>query len=169
MVIALCASLVSLSPVLAAGADGEYKFVSASGSVTAAGETIQLDDEILQQFGGLQNGNIVIKDNKLQLNRKAAQKLIKQLADEIGAAVEISISGPTSVMLKKSGKAYTGSTNKPLVLEITASLGGREVTGNIKSLFGVKVKSENLSLKVTLNGTALGGKLTGDITIKCKK
>lgn len=169
MLIAACASLVSLSPVRAAGADGEYKFVTASGSATVAGETVELDDEILQQLGGLQNGKIVIKNNKLQLNRKAAQKLINQLAEEFGITVETTITGPTHVPLKKNGKAYTGSTAKPLVLEFSAVFEGQQISGNIKTFFDVKVKGKNLTLNVDVSGTALGGNLSGDITVKCKK
>lgn len=169
MLIAACASLASLSPVRAAGADGEYKFVTASGSVSAAGQTVQLDDEILQQFAGLQNGKIVIKDNKVQLNRKAAQKLINQLAKDFGVTIETSITGPTNVKLKKNGKAYTGSTSKPLVLEFSTTFEGQDISGNIKTLFNVKVKGNNLTMNVDLSGTALGSKLTGDITIKCRK
>lgn len=166
---AVCASLVSFSPARAAGANGDYKFVSASGSLTLAGETVQLNDDLLKQFGGLKNGKISIVENRLQINRKAVGKLINQLENELGIGIDASITGPTYVQLQKNGTVYTGATAKPVVLKFSTTFEGQKISGTIKFNFKVKVKGRDLTLNVPISGSALGYKLGGNVTVHCRK
>ena len=167
----VCASLVSFTSLTPASAavDGEYRFVSAEGSISADGETIVLPQDLLKEIGAIQNGRIIIKDNKIQLNRKAAAKIIKQIGDELGIEFDITISGPTSLKLKKSGNIYIGSTTDPVVVAFETTYGGKIISGNLKTYFNAKVKSTKLTLNVPITGKALGMKFKGDLTMVCKR
>lgn len=168
----LCVSLVSFtSPsAKAGGADGEYQFVSATGSLTAGGQTLELPQDLLQEIGAIQNGKMLVEDNKLRLNRKAAARIIKQIGEELGIEFETTISGPTKLNLKKTGKGtFTGETTKPIVVTFTTTFEGEDISGNIKTLFKAKVKGKKLTLIVPITGKALGMKLTGEMTIICER
>jgi hypothetical protein len=167
----VCASLVSFTSVTTAvaGPDGEYAFVSASGSLTAGGDTYELPQDLLKEIGAIQKGKIVIQDNKIQLNRKAAAKIIQQLGDQLGIVFDITISGPTSLKLKKSGKIYVGSTTTPVVVAFETTYNGTKISGYLKTYFNATVKGDVLTLKVPVGGKALGMKFTGDMTIKAKR
>lgn len=168
----VCASLVSFATmpsVFAAGADGDYKLVSASGSLTANGETMELPEDILQEFGALENAKITIENNRLQLNRKAALKIIKKLGDEFGLEFETTITGPKYLQLKKSGKRFVGNTSNPIVVTFETVYQGEKIAGNLKTDFNAVVKGKTLTMKVPVTGKVLGIKFSGDIEIVCKR
>lgn len=167
----LCATLVSfITPSAQAGAaDGEYAFVSASGSLTVGGDTLELPQDVLQDIGAIQNGKIVIINNKIQLNRKAAARIINGIGKEFGIEFDITITGPTSLKLKKSGKSYTGSTTEPVVVKFSTTFEGQDFSGTIKTDFVAKVKGNQLTLKVPIGGKILGQKISGELNIVCER
>lgn len=166
-----CATLVSLlAPSAQAGAaDGEYAFVSASGSLTGGGDTIELPQDVLQEIGPIQDGHIVIKNNKMQLNRKAALRIIKSIGKELGIEFETTISGPTSLKLNKSGKAYIGSTSEPVVVTFAATVESEEISGNLKTDFQAKLKGDKLTIRVPITGRISGKKISGELNIVCER
>ena len=167
----VCATLVSfITPGAQAGAaDGEYAFVSASGSISAGGETLDLPQDVLQEIGAIQNGKIVIENNKLKLNRKAAARIIKSIGNELGIEFDITITGPTSLKLKKSGRSYIGSTTEPVVVKFSTTFEGEEFSGTIKTDFVAKVKGDKLTLRVPIGGNLLGQKISGELNIVCER
>lgn len=167
----VCATLVSfITPsALAGAADGDYAFVSASGNLKAGGDTLELPQDVLQEIGAIQNGKIVIKNNKIQLNRKAAARIINGIGKELGIEFETTITGPTSLKLNKSGKSYVGSTSEPVVVTFAATVDGEETSGNIKTYFQAKLKGSKLTLKVPITGKLSGSKFSGELTIVCER
>lgn len=154
---------------MAGGADGEYAFVSASGTISGGGETLELPEDILQQIGAIKNGRIVVEDNKIQLNRKAALRIINQLGQELGIEFETSITGPTKLKLNKAGNTYVGETTEPIVVKFATTYEDEDISGTIKTYFKAKVKGDKLTLVVPLTIKALGKKFTGEVTVVCQR
>ncbi len=168
----ICASLVSFSTMptaSAAGADGVYKYVKASGTLSVGGQSITVTPEMLNQFGAIQNGRITISNNRVQLNRNAAANIIKQLGTQLGVVITVKITGPTYVQLHKSGLIYTGSTTTPVVVTFSTTYQGTKISGNIKTNYIAKVSGTTLTLKVPVTGTLLGKQLKGTMTVTCKR
>lgn len=165
------ATLVTFAtPVATAGAaDGEYKFVSASGSISSGGETLELPQDVLQQIGAIQNGRIVVQDNKIQLNRRAALRIINQLGEQFGIEFETTITGPTKLRLHKVGRTFVGETTEPIVVTFSTTYEDEDISGNIKTFFKAKVKGNKLTLVVPITIKALGKKFTGEVTIVCER
>lgn len=167
----VCATLVSLlAPSAQAGAaDGEYAFVSASGYLTGGGDTIELPQDVLQEIGPIQDGHMVIKNNKMQLNRKAATRIIKGIGKELGIEFETTLTGPSSLKLNKSGKVWIGSTSEPIVVTFAATVEGEEISGNLKTHFQAKLKGDKLTIKVPITGRLSGKKISGEVNIVCER
>lgn len=167
----ICMSLVSFTPpsATAAGADGEYAFVSAAGSITAGGQTLELPQDLLQEIGAIKNGKLVVQNNNLQLNRKAALRIIKQIGNQLGITFDTSISGPTKLKLKKTVNGYAGATKEPVVVTFSTTYQGEDISGNIKTNFRAKVKGNTLTLIVPITGKALGMRFSGELTIVCER
>jgi len=171
---AICAVLVSFvtTPVaLAGGPDGEYQLTSATGTITLAGQTQELPQEIVQQLSALQSGGIVVKNSQIKLDRKMLVRLINKLADQFGATVDYKLSGPTSLKLNKHGKVYSGSTSKPVAVTFDISIPDvdQAIKGNLKSDFEAKVKGKVLTLHVPVTGKIVGKKVSADLTITCTR
>jgi hypothetical protein len=169
---ALCVSFISIFATPAASAanpNGKYKFVRAHGTLSIGGEKIDIPQELVQELGALKNGKIVIKKKRLQLNRKAGAKIIKDLGKELGVPVKVDISGPSSVKLKKSKKTHRGGTKKPVIVKFKANYEGQDISGNLKTSFRAKVKGKTLTLTVPISGKILGEKLKGKLIIVGKR
>lgn len=170
----LCAALVSFtaSPTaLAAGPDGEYLLTSATGTITAGGETEELPQDLVQQLAASQSGGIVIKNSKITLDRKVVVRLLNQLKKEYGASVKYKLTGPTSIRFTKHGKAYTANTSKPVVVSFEIQHPSLEETivGKLKSDFDAKVKGKVLTLQIPISGKLMGEKVAARLTIICTR
>ena len=155
--------------MFAAAPNGDYKFVKASGSITVAGETLKLDEEIVEQFAALKNGKITIRNNKLELNRNAASKIISQLGEELGMKFNVKITGPTYVQLRKSGKDWVGATTTPVTVKASTTYEGQKVSGVIKTHFKVRIEGKKLKLTIPITGSALGYNLKGTLKVVCTR
>ncbi len=174
LVAVFCAALVSFtsSPVaLAGGADGEYLLTSISGTITMAGETEEIPQDLVQQFANLQSGGIVVKNNKINIDRKIAVRLINKLAKEYGADVDYDLSGPTSLKLNKHGKIFTGSTSKPVEVSFKISHPSIDqvIKGSLKTDFDARVKGKVLTLHVPITGKIIGQKVSANLTVVCTR
>ncbi|MEO5716559.1 MAG: hypothetical protein ABIT37_23980 [Luteolibacter sp.] len=69
--VVLCASLVAFTTpaALGAGADGDYKFTSATGSFTYAGNTTELPQDLILELAAIQNGRMTIQNPKDRFGR----------------------------------------------------------------------------------------------------
>lgn len=162
-------SMIATPDLQAAAPNGSYKFVKASGSLTAAGETIRLDDDMIKNFAALKNGRLTIAKNRLQIDRTAALKAIKQLANQLGITFKTSITGPNTISLKKVGTSYSGQTSRPIVVKFSANYQGQAISGKISSNFKVKIKGRILTLTVPITGNVMGYGVKGKIVVTLKR
>jgi|GEM_PF-4824084 len=171
LLVVLCASLVAFTTptALGAGADGDYKFTGATGSLTYAGETVELPQDLILELAAIQNGKMTILNNRLKLNRNAMTKIFKQLGEQLGTTIDVSVTGPAYVQMTKTGKNYTGKTTKPLVITFDTTFMGEDISGKLNAFFDAKVKGKTLTFVVDLAGTALGSDFDGELKIICKK
>jgi len=171
LLVVLCASLVVFTApaALGAGADGDYKFTSATGSLTYAGNTVELPQDLILELAAIQNGKMTIQNNRLKLNRNAMTKIFKQLGEQLGTTIDTTVTGPAFVQMTKTGKNYTGKTTKPLVITFDTTFMGDDISGELEAVFNAKVKGKTLTFVVNLAGTALGADFDGKLTIICKK
>jgi hypothetical protein len=174
----LCAALVSFTAApaaLAAGIDGEYLFTRATGTITAGGETQELPQELVQQLAASQSGGLVIKNNKITIDRKVVVRLLNKLKKEYGATVKYKLTGPTSIKFNKHGKVFTANTSKPVVATFDITIPMPEdpepmkIKGNLKSDFDAKVKGKVLTLKVPISGKLMGKPVSAELTIICTR
>lgn len=164
----LCISWVSVfasTTALAGGPDGEYKFVSATGFVSFGGDTREIRQEVIKEVAAIQNGKIVIKDNRLQINRKAAARIIKQIGDELRIGFETNITGPTYLKLHKTGKVYVGNSSRPVVVTFKGMVKDTKFWGRVDAGFMARVKGRTLELTIPNSGSVLGHHLDILITV----
>ena len=174
LVALVCASLASLaaSPaVRAAEPDGTYTMVSASGSLQAAGQVVEVSPLIAESFSLGQNGNaptFTIRDGRLKINRDGAVNLIVGLGERFGGRFDIDkVSGPNQIVFRKAGKSYVGSTGRPIVVKFSSPL--QTSTGTLKSVVRAKVKGSKLAITIPLSGSAMGHPISGSVTLVAKK
>lgn len=169
LALGLAMSFTAAPRLDAAPPNGEYKFVTASGKVTVAGETMVLDEDAIKQFAALRNGSIVISNNRLQLNRTAAVRLINQLGAQFGLKFNTTITGPTYVLLRKSGLNYAGATATPVVVKFSTTYEGQKISGVIRTHFRARVTGRYLYLTVPVTGSALGYNMKGELKVTCRR
>lgn len=169
MALGLAMSFTAAPQLDAAPPNGEYKFVTASGKLTVAGETMVLDEETIKQFAALRNGSLVISNNRLQLNRTAASRIINQLGAQLGLKFTTTITGPTYVQLRKSGLNFTGATATPVVVKFSTTYEGQKISGVIRTHFRARVTGKNLYLTVPVTGSALGYNMRGELKVTCSR
>ena len=162
-------SVFASTNALAGGPDGEYKFVSATGFVSFGGETREIRQEVVKEVAVIQNGKIVIKDNRLQINRKAAARIIKQIGDELRIGFETNITGPTYLKLHKTGKAYVGNSSRPVVVTFKGMVNDTKFWGRVDAGFMARAKGKTLELTIPISGSVLGHKLDILMTVVGKR
>lgn len=167
-----CVSLVSFAAVpqaLAAGANGDYDFTSASGSVKYNGKKINISQSLVKKIAKVANGEITIKDNTLKIGKYSTAKIVEDLGDDLDIDVEASVKGPSSVVLTKSGNVYTGKTATPVVASFDADFHGADFSGSLKSNVSATVKNNTLTIVITFSGGALDEDFSGKLTIVGKR
>lgn len=169
---AVCIALVSFVPAPGASAaapDGQYEFTSASGTLSAGGDTYELPQDFLEGIAAIQSGKITVKDKTVKLSVAKAAKIIEDVGDQLGLTFDVTITGPKSIKLKKSGTKWVGATTKPLVINFQTTFNGDDVSGEMVFDFKAKVKGKTLTLTADMTGNAIGMDLTGELTIVCKR
>lgn len=165
-------SLVSFAAVpqaLAAGANGDYTFTSASGSVKYDGHKIDIPQALVKKIAGFSHGEITIKNNTLKFDKNYTGKVVEDLGDDLDIDVEASVTGPNKVVLAKSGNVYTGKTATPVVASFEADFHGEDFSGKLNSNVTATVKNKTLTVVVTFSGGALGEDFSGKLTIVGKR
>ena len=171
VLIALGLSIFSLvaAPTASAGVNGKYKYVSASGSINIAGRNIKVSKNDMKAVLANNSGFTVIKKGKIRIDADDADELLEEVLDDLGGKLEISISGPRSLKLRKAGKSYVGSGSEPVVVKFNGKIQGRAVRGNITYKFTPKVTGDKLTMDVPVSGSILGFRIKGTIRVVCKR
>lgn len=170
---ATCVSLVSFTATplaMAAGADGSYEFQSASGSLRYDGDSISIPKAIVKRIASVVDGEIVIKDNTLKVNKRGTVRLIEEFGDDIDVDVEASASGPTKVVLTKQGpKLFSGKTTSPIVTTFEGDVFGADFSGELRTKVAATVERKTLTIVIKFSGEAEGEDFSGKITITAKR
>ncbi len=153
----------------AAKVDGKYEVKSATGSVTFNGDEVDIPKSIVKRIAGVANGDITIQDDTLRLKKKAAIRFAEEIADELDLDIEASVTGPSSVTLEKSGKAYTGQTSRPIVTSFEADAFGVDISGKLKTQVSARVRGKTLTIVVRFGGSGAGSDVSGRVTIVAKR
>jgi hypothetical protein len=172
MVATSCVSLVSFAAVpqaLAAGANGDYNFTSASGSVKYDGHKINIPQALVKKIAGFTHGEITIENNTLKFDKNYTGKIVEDLGDDLDIDIEASVKGPNNVVLAKSGTVYTGKTVTPVAASFEGDFHGEDFSGKLKSNVTATVKNKTLTVVVTFSGGALGEDFSGKLTIVGKR
>lgn len=171
LMVALGVAMLSLflSPVATAGVNGKYKYISASGSFSIAGQSVKISRNDMKAVMTNSAGYTVIKNGKIRFNAEDSDKLIKKSLKDAGLDLKISVSGPKTLKLRKSGKTYVGSGNKPVVVKIKGEVQGQSINGKLKYKFNPKVKGDKLTLNVPVSGSMMGFPIKGTVKIVCKR
>jgi hypothetical protein len=169
LLLSLAFSFGTAATTLAAGADGAYKFVRGSGKISVAGESLDIPTSLVQQIGGVVNGRVTIKNNRIQINRNAGAAVVDYVGEMFGVTFNYTVGGSKFIDLKKSGRLFTGKTVKPVVVKFSADYMGMQVTGNIRSAITATVKGRTLTLKVPVSGSAMGFPIKGNMTVVCQR
>lgn len=163
-------SFTAAPKALAAGADGKYEFRSITGSLRYDGDKVDLSKSLIKKISGVVDETAVIKNNTLKLNTKGLAKAVEEFADDIDVDVETSVSGPTSVVLTKTGSyLWTGKTAGAIVTTIDGEVFGEDFSGELRTRISARVDKNTLTLVVTFAGDALDEDFSGTITIVAKK
>lgn len=173
-----CAALVSLTaiPTLRAAApNGPYQIVSATGGLKSAGQVIEMTKILAENFTISEFGKdplFTIQKSRLNINRNGAVNLINALGERFGSRFDIDkVSGPQSILLKKSGKGYAGNTGRPIMVNFSIpTLTGERKRGVLKTVVSAKVVGKKLIITMPLKGSAtFGYPISGTVTLVAKK
>jgi len=168
----LCVSLVSFAAVpkaLAAGANGTYEFKRSSGSLKIEGDSFRLPQYLVKRLAGYTNGELTIRNNTLKLNRNATARIVENIGDDLNLDVEASVSGPTTVVLTKSGDSYTGKTAKPIIATFESDLFGQNISGELITKVSATVKGDTLTVVIRFSGDVEGEDFSGKLTLVGKR
>jgi hypothetical protein len=168
----LCVSLVSFAAVpkaLAAGANGTYDFKSSSGSLKIEGESYRLPQYLVKRLAGFTDGEATIRNNTLKINRNATTKIVEDIGDDLYLDVDASVSGPTTVVLSKSGDSYTGKTAKPIIASFEGDIFGEDISGKLITKVSATVKGDTLTVVIRFSGNVEGENFSGRLKLVGKR
>ncbi len=124
------ASLFSFAAVplaLAAGADGQYKFRNASGSLRFDGDSLDIPQTLVKRIANVSDSEITIRNNTIRVNKFGTARLIEKLGDKLNAGIEASASGPNSLMLEKTGtRRFLGKTTSAIITSFKGDIFGED-------------------------------------------
>lgn len=157
-------------PTLSAGApNGTYTFVTASGSATVLGQTYELTPDMIDDFGIVSKTALKVKNNKVKLDRRMADKLIAMLGAQLNVPIQTSVTGPKTMTLKKSGKSWVGKTSRPIVVNFTTTYMNESITGSLRMRMNAKVTKKTMMMEIPITGSALGYNLQATAITKFKR
>lgn len=147
--LAACVSLVTLSAAprsMAAAPNGAYEIIGGSGSLSSSGQTITIPKQFFKELAK-QGGDIVVKNNKLQINRYTTADVFEVILPGAGSIIEeVKVTGPSSITLTPTGESFAGKTTQPI----------------LTTLIGVDNDDEDFTVKLTTNvsATVTGNRIT---------
>jgi len=167
-----CVSLVSFATVpaaLAGGANGTYEFKRAYGTLKYGGKSVDIPESIVRRIAGVVQGDVIIRNQKLKLNRNASARIIKNLGKDLDFSVETSVSGPASLELTKTGNSYSGETRRPIVVSFDGNFHGEDFSGELVTGVTATLDNNKLKLVITFSGDALGDDFNGKVVVIARR
>jgi hypothetical protein len=168
----MCVSIISFAAVPQAQAgkvNGTYEVKRTTGSIRFDGDKIDIPDAIVRRIAGVVNGEITIQNRTLRLKKKGAIKIVENLADEINIDVEASVTGPSSVKLRKSGDVAKGRTARPIKTSFEAEFFNEDFSGVLITRVYATVERKTLTIVVRFSGDAVGSDFSGRVKIVAKR
>lgn len=173
LIATLCVSLVSFTAApkaQAAPPNGSYEFQSASGSLRYDGDDVDIPKWLVKKVAGVVDGEIVIENNQLRVNKRGTVRLIEKFGDDIDVDVEAKASGPNNVVLVKTGtNTFSGKTTSPIVTSFEGDVFGEDFSGELISRVSATVQRKTLTIVIRFSGEAFGEDFSGRITITAKR
>ncbi len=164
----VCVSLVSFTaaPRALAAADGNYEFKSATGSLRYDGGSVDIPTSLVKRIATVVDGDIVVRNNSLRVNKNGTVKVIKNFADDLDVDVEASASGPTKLTFtQKTSKLHTGKLSAPIVTSFEGDVFGEDFSGELRTRVAARVQVNTLTLVFNFSGRAFGENFSGRITV----
>ncbi len=167
-----CVSLVTLAAApraVAAAPNGAYKITGGTGSLTSEGFTIPIPKRFFQELAK-QGGEIVVKNNKLQINRYTTAEVFEVILPGVGSILEeIKVTGPSSITLAPSGETFTGKTSQPILTTLIGVDGDDEdFTVKLTTNVTATVTGERITVTLRFSGGDKNAQLSGKITLRGK-
>lgn len=163
-------SFAGAPKALAAGPNGTYEFESASGSLRYDGDSIDIPQSIVKKLANVVDGEIVITNNTLKLNKNATVKVVRNFADDFDVDVEASVTGPSSlVLVKTEPRVFTGKTTSPIVTTFEGEIFGEDFSGELRTKVAARVEGKTLTVVIRFSGEAAGEEFSGRITLTAKR
>jgi hypothetical protein len=154
---------LAASPFSFAGSpDGTYQFVKASGYASFGGQKYELTQDMLDQVGFIDQASFKIKRKRMKIDIESAKKLLDQLSQDYGVPIEVSVSGPSRIVLQKSGRTWVGKTSKPIAVKFSANYLDQEITGTLKSRISIKIRGKKMVMTTPITGSVLGYKIKAE-------
>ena len=168
----LCVSLVSFAAVpktLAAAPNGTYEFRNASGSLKVDGDEFDLPQSLVKRLAGFADGEVTIENNTLTLRRNFTARIVEEVADDLNIDVDVDVSGPSKVVLAKSGSVFTGRTSSPIVASFEGEFFTADFSGELITKVAATVDGRTLTIVVRFSGVVEGEDFTGRVTLTAKR
>lgn len=166
-------SAISLAAVpsnaLAAGADGVYKVTGSEGTITIGSDILDIPKKALNKATQGQTAVIVIKKQKIMLNRNATAILLKQIFGKAKFTMNPKVKGPMSLTLVPTEGGYTGKTSTPITSKITVTDEGRKIALTIKTDVAAVVQGGSITLTTTFTASDGTNSVPGKITVTAKR
>lgn len=170
---AVSLSVVSLaaSPSTAqvVGADGNYRVTGGSGSLSSGGETRKIPKSVFNTIIKEQSGGIVVKNQKLKINRDMAALLLQSIAGNSSVITTSKVTGPSSITLVPTGSFFTGKTLQPIVAKFSGKDGGEKFSVTVKTYANATVKADAVTLTTRFSATDGSDQVSGIITLVGKR
>ena len=172
-VTAVSMSVISLavlpSTAQAAGADGIYRVTGGRGSLSSGGMTRPIPKSVFAQITKDQAAGIVVKNQKVKINRNIAAALLQSLAGDSAGNVDLKVTGPSSITLVATGDYFTGKTLQPIVAKFSGESDGETFSVTVKSNVNVAIKGDSVTLTTRFTATDGSEQLSGVITLTGKR
>ena len=169
IIAAISASVISLaaapSTSHAAGADGVYRVTGGRGSFTGGGETVKIPKSVFNEITKEQSAGIVVKNQKIVINRKMTAALFKSLAEESGITINPKVTGPSSITLTSDGGHFSGKTSRPIITKFVGFEDGEKFSVTVKTQVSASVKGDSLTLVTRFTATDGSDEFSGAITL----
>ena len=163
-VLAIC--LVAFPSIAhAVGADGTYRVTGGKGSFSSGGETRKIPPAVFNKITKGQSAAMVVRDQKLKINRNLAASFFQSLAQDQGITVRPKVTGPSFITLMPVGNDFTGKTSSPIVAKLSGSDDGEKFSVIVKTNVSAVVKGDTLTLTTRFIATDGSDKITGVITL----
>lgn len=163
-VLAIC--LVAFPGIAhAVGADGTYRVTGGKGSFSSGGETRKIPKSVFNEITKGQSAAMVVRDQKLKINRNMAASFFQSLAQEQGVTVRPKVTGPSSITLLPAGSYFTGKTSSPILAKLSITDDGEKFSVIVKTNVSAVAKGDTLTLTTRFTATDGSDKVNGVITL----